>query len=145
MWDDEVYAFLKEEHSKPFQWGVNDCVQLASRALRQFTKRPVELPRYGSEQDAMRHYVAIRKEHPNDPRHPLEIATTNVLGEPEPQHKLVDCQSGSIVLASFQDTFALGVSWRRYFFVYRVDKPGLMPVDLTLALGYWPCQRFSQL
>jgi hypothetical protein len=141
VYDEDVKRFLELEYSNKFEWGVNDCVQLSARAVRVFFGKTLDLPQYTSEMGAKRILAGIAAAHPGDKRHPLEIATSAVLGPPKPQHTLIDCPSGSVVLSSFHGEYALGVSWRRYFFVYITDKSGLLPVDLTLAIKYWPCHN----
>lgn len=123
MTRDEILVYLRGQAIKPFAWGVNDCVHFASagRYSIGFT--------YDSEITAKRILAAAGG---------LEAAVSQVLGSMQRDMRL--CEDGDIVLASFQDTgHILGLALGRMFFLKR-EAGAVMPVELALALGYWPCR-----
>jgi hypothetical protein len=130
MTRDEVLEYLREQATQPFVWGVTDCVQFAAGAIERARGVRPALPAYSTEAEAKRVLVELGG---------LEAAVSAVLGPPQHDRRL--CQDGDIVLTAFEGQQALGIAVPRCFFVRRVEG-GIWPVDLTLAIRYWPCQAF---
>lgn len=131
MTRDEVLLYLREQAGQPFAWGVTDCVQLAAGMVERARGFPAQLPAYFSEGDAKRVLVELGG---------LEAAVSAVLGSARPAHELLAAADGDIVLTAFHGEKALGIALPSLhkFFVRRVDS-GLFPLDLTLAIRWWPC------
>lgn len=127
MTREDVLAYLREQAELPFAWGSTDCVQLAAGAIEIARGERPALPIYATELEAKRALVD---------RGGLEAAVTEVLGPS--RSDLPQCRDGDIVLTAFQGEHALGVATPRVFWVRRIGY-GLCPVDLTLAIRYWPC------
>ncbi len=131
MTRDDVIAYLREQAVLPFVWGSTDCVRLAAGLIERATgTNPSARFSYSSEIEAKRELVA---------RGGLEAAVTEVLGPPQNDLRL--CADGDIVLTAFEGSQALGIALPRVFYVRRTNG-GLYPVDLTLAIRFWPCRSF---
>jgi len=127
----DVIAYLEQAATVPFAWGVSDCVQLAAGMVERVRgANPLGELTYSSEIEAKRVLVE---------RGGLEAAVTAVLGPMQRDRRL--CGDGDIVLTAFEGQQALGVAVPRIFFLRRTGG-GLVPVDLTLAIGFWPCRNF---
>lgn len=129
MTRDDVLEYLRWQAAQPFVWGETDCVCLASGIVKLATGKRQFLPVYHSEIEAKRVLVELGG---------LEAAVSKELGPA--QHDLRLCGDGDIVLTAFHGEKALGVAIPSLhkFFVRRVDA-GLFPLDLTLAIRWWPC------
>ena len=124
----DVIAYLERAGAVPFAWGVSDCVQLAAGMVELARGVPSMLPAYSSELEAKRALVALGG---------LERAVSAALGPMQRDRRL--CVDGDIVLAAFEGQQALGVAVPRVFYLRR-NGGGLIPVDMTLAIGFWPCR-----
>lgn len=131
MTRDDVLDYLREQAALPFVWGQTDCVQFAAGMVERISRARPALPIYSSEIEAKRALVELGG---------LEAAVTAVLGPARPARELLEAADGDIVLTAFQGEKALGVAVPSLhkFFVRRVDA-GLFPLDLTLAIRWWPC------
>lgn len=129
---DEVLAYLREQAAIAFQWGVTDCVQLAGGMLERATgSNPAKSFSYDSETSAKRIVAELGG---------LEAAVSGMLGPAKSD--LRECSDGDIVLTAFQpEGHALGIAVPRHFYVRRVGG-GLVPLDITLAIRFWPCRSF---
>jgi len=129
MTRDDVLDYLREQAVLPFAWGKTDCVQFAAGMVQRMRGARPDLPVYSSEIDAKRTLVELGG---------LEAAVSAVLGPAQDDFRL--CVDGDIVLTAFHGEHALGVALPSLhkFYVRRVDG-GLFPLDLTLAIRWWPC------
>lgn len=129
MTRDDVLDYLREQARQSFAWGLNDCVQLAAGMVALARGEPPALPAYFSEVEAKRALVDLGG---------LEAAVSAVLGPAQDDLRL--CGDGDIVLTAFHGEKALGIALPSLhkFYVRRVDT-GLFPLDLTLAIRWWPC------
>ena len=128
MTRDEVLDYLREQAARPFVWGQTDCVQLCAGIIERVRGTRPELPAYDSEIAAARALVKLDG---------IEAAVSSFLG-PMRRDRL-NCLDGDIVLTSFQGEHGLGVAIPRVFWVRRTDG-GMVPLDMTLARGFWPCR-----
>lgn len=125
----DVLEYLREQAELPFAWGITDCVQLAAGMVERATgTRPAMPFVYSTELEAKRGLVELGG---------LEAAVTAALGPAQSDLRL--CGDGDIVLSSFHGEHLLGIAVPRRFVVRRIDA-GLFPLDLELAIRWWPCR-----
>ena len=122
MTREELLSYLRAQGDVPFQWGVNDCVHFAAAG-----RYPVGFT-YDSEVAAKRILADAGG---------LEAAVSQVLGPARTD--LRECMDGDVVLASFKDYgHVLGLALGKVFFMKTQAGP-VPPVEMRLALRFWPC------
>ena len=125
-----VIEYIQEQAALPFVWGSTDCMQFAAGIVQRLTgvDYRAKFPAYSTEREAVRMLVEAGG---------MQAFVTRELGPM--RRDLQNCAVGDVVLTAFAPVGqAVGIAVPRLFFL-RTEK-GLTPVDLVLAVGYWPCR-----
>lgn len=126
-----VIEYLQEQERLPFAWGSTDCMQFASGIVQRLTgvDYAAKHPKYSTEREAIRMLAAAGG---------MRAFVEAELGPM--RRDLPNCADGDIVLTAFAPQGqALGVALPRLFFLR--TETAIVPIDMTLAIGYWPCRR----
>lgn len=129
----DVIDYLQRQAVQPFAWGKTDCVQMAAGLIELARGVRPSMPAYKTETEAKRWLVENGG---------LEAAVSSVLGPAQRDLRL--CGDGDIVLTSFHGQHALGIALPRLFYVRRQTDgsafdPTIIPLDMQLAIRWWPC------
>lgn len=126
MTREDIIQYLREQESRPFEWGHTDCVQVCAGLIERIRGKRPDLPAYGSEAEAARELARLGG---------LEAAVSAHLGPM--QRYLPHCCDGDVVLTCFGGVQGLGIATPRRFWVRQAGGDRFVPLDLTLAIGYW--------
>lgn len=126
-----IVEYVQEQAALPFVWGSTDCMQFAAGAIERLTGIDLraKFPAYSTEREAVRMLVEAGG---------VEAFVARELGPM--RRDLLNCSAGDVVLTAFAPHGqAVGVAVPRIFFLR--TEHCLVPVDMNLAIGYWPWHR----
>lgn len=126
-----VAEYVQEQAALPFVWGSTDCMQFAAGVIERLTGIDLraKFPAYSTEREAHRLLAEAGG---------VEAFVSRELGPM--RRDLLNCVAGDVVLTAFAPQGqAVGVAVPRLFFLR--TEHGLTPVDMNLAIGYWPWHR----
>lgn len=124
--------FLHAWAAKPFEWGRTDCVQFAVAWMRESI---------GLDHSTGYSYDdAVSAQRIINAAGGLEALFSKHYG-PMRRTRL-GVSAGDVILSAFDHGPTLGLAFGPRAFVLKTQS-GLIPVQMELAIGYWPCQSQS--